>query len=299
MGTDILGSVRSVTGDDGGSSSERYEYDIFGTPYKGEFGEGMNLGYTGKPYDMATGMYNYGYRDYAPQVARFTTVDPVRDGNNWFAYVNNDPVNFVDLKGLAPRNMSEEDRDAYKDAVGAYADYNNKTNTMGVPNEYDCADVATYLYGEGMAAAGKPNATSNLQHSGENITSIPQIQSTDFFGGNTNNITYYEDKSFNNPNVETGTVAVWAGPGATGNGSIVEGAWVGHVATVVSVTRDENGNVTSITTIEGHVSNPTAIERNDQDAWDSYLGTFLGFGEIGSNSTTSPTTGSRIGSKGH
>ena len=31
---------------------------------------------------------------------RFTTVDPVRDGSNWFAYVNNDPVNYVDLDGL-------------------------------------------------------------------------------------------------------------------------------------------------------------------------------------------------------
>jgi RHS repeat-associated protein len=41
-------------------------------------------------YDTVTGMYNYGYRDYAPEVARFTTVDPVRDGANWFAYVNND-----------------------------------------------------------------------------------------------------------------------------------------------------------------------------------------------------------------
>jgi RHS repeat-associated protein len=58
------------------------------------------LGYTGKPYDAATGMYNYGYRDYKPQAARFTTVDPIRDGNNWYAYVNNDPVNWVDLWGL-------------------------------------------------------------------------------------------------------------------------------------------------------------------------------------------------------
>jgi RHS repeat-associated protein len=61
----------------------------------------MNLGYTGKPYDTATGMYNYGYRDYAPEAARFTTVDPIRDGANWFAYVNNDPVNYVDPWGLA------------------------------------------------------------------------------------------------------------------------------------------------------------------------------------------------------
>jgi RHS repeat-associated protein len=60
----------------------------------------MNLGYTGKPYDRATGLYNYGYRDYKPEAARFTTIDPVRDGANWFAYVNNDPVNWVDLWGL-------------------------------------------------------------------------------------------------------------------------------------------------------------------------------------------------------
>lgn len=46
-------------------------------------------------------MYNYGYRDYVPQTARFSTVDPIRDGNNWFAYCNNEPVNYVDLWGLA------------------------------------------------------------------------------------------------------------------------------------------------------------------------------------------------------
>ncbi|MDR2409196.1 MAG: hypothetical protein LBE13_13930 [Bacteroidales bacterium] len=49
----------------------------------------------------ATGLYNYSYRDYKPEAARFTTVDPVRDGANWFAYVNNDPVNWIDLLGLS------------------------------------------------------------------------------------------------------------------------------------------------------------------------------------------------------
>jgi hypothetical protein len=37
-------------------------------------------------YDGVTGLYNYGYRDYAPELARFTSEDPVRDGANWFAY---------------------------------------------------------------------------------------------------------------------------------------------------------------------------------------------------------------------
>jgi RHS repeat-associated protein len=99
LGKDILGSVRSTT-NEYGSLEDRYEYDAFGKPYKGDLTTGMNLGYTGKPYDTATGLYNYGYRDYQPEVARFTTVDPIRDGANWFAYVNNDPVNYTDPWGL-------------------------------------------------------------------------------------------------------------------------------------------------------------------------------------------------------
>ena len=99
LGKDILGSVRSTT-NEYGTLEDRYEYDAFGKPYKGDLTTGMNLGYTGKPYDTATGLYNYGYRDYQPEIARFTTIDPIRDGNNWFAYVNNDPVNWVDLWGL-------------------------------------------------------------------------------------------------------------------------------------------------------------------------------------------------------
>jgi RHS repeat-associated protein len=98
-GTAYLGSVRSTT-NALGAIEDRYEYDAFGTPYKGDLTTGMSLGYTGKPYDALTGLYNYGYRDYQPQVARFITADPVRDGSNWFAYVNNDPVNWIDRWGL-------------------------------------------------------------------------------------------------------------------------------------------------------------------------------------------------------
>ncbi|MCR4939958.1 MAG: DUF6531 domain-containing protein [Treponemataceae bacterium] len=56
--------------------------------------------YAGKPYDPVTGLYDYGFRDYSPALARFTTKDPIRDGLNWYAYCNNDPVNFVDMWGL-------------------------------------------------------------------------------------------------------------------------------------------------------------------------------------------------------
>jgi len=95
FGTDLMGTVRTSTTDSG--NAEYYEYDVFGKPY----GENVSdYAYTGKPYDPTTGMYNYGYRDYVPQSARFSTIDPIRDGSNWFAYCNNEPVNFRDAWGL-------------------------------------------------------------------------------------------------------------------------------------------------------------------------------------------------------
>jgi RHS repeat-associated protein len=104
LGKDIMGSVQGVT-DGTGREEGRYEYDVFGEPYLRDFGTGIGLGYTGKPYDPVTGMYDYGYRDYRPENARFTTEDPIRDGANWFAYVNNDPVNYIDLWGLSANDV--------------------------------------------------------------------------------------------------------------------------------------------------------------------------------------------------
>jgi RHS repeat-associated protein len=111
LGKDVLGSVRTVTGTCG-QIEERYEYDAFG-----------------KPYDTATGLYNYGYRDYQPEAARFTTVDPIRDGTNWFVYVNNDPVNWVDLWGL---NASDKNNSLPVNNIGkisgVYAEYRMQDN---------------------------------------------------------------------------------------------------------------------------------------------------------------------------
>ena len=83
-------------------------YDIFGSPYQktGSFlaNDSLDFGYLGKPYNADTELYDYGFRDYSPEIARFTTVDPIRDGRNWYCYVVNDPVNYVDLWGLFDNN---------------------------------------------------------------------------------------------------------------------------------------------------------------------------------------------------
>ena len=99
-GSDILGSVKFITGG-GGQELKRIEYDIFGGIYKGNSPYGLETGYTGKPYDSVTGLSDYGFRDYSSTHARFITEDPIRDGENWFAYVGNNPVNWVDPWGLS------------------------------------------------------------------------------------------------------------------------------------------------------------------------------------------------------
>ena len=97
--TDLLGSVTTVS-DNYGYQLDSYTYDAFGSLVQGSLSGSTDFGYLGKQSDPISRLYNYGYRDYKPEVARFTTIDPIRDGKNWFAYVNNDPVNFVDLWGL-------------------------------------------------------------------------------------------------------------------------------------------------------------------------------------------------------
>ena len=97
--TDLLGSVRT-TSDSFGMAKSTVSYDVFGSLIEGSLSQNLDHGYLGKQHDPTSRLYNYGYRDYKSQFARFTTVDPIRDGENWFVYCNGDPINFVDLRGL-------------------------------------------------------------------------------------------------------------------------------------------------------------------------------------------------------
>ena len=101
---DILGSTMQTFGP-GRSVQETYRYTAYGVAYEGSLAGTNPYGYNGKRYDRMSGLYNYGYRDYNPEEGRWTTVDPVRSGTNWYAYVNADPVDFVDPVGLTASDM--------------------------------------------------------------------------------------------------------------------------------------------------------------------------------------------------
>jgi len=148
FGTDMIGSVRSATHDDG-LNANYYDYDVFGKP----FGETSDYGYVGKPYDPVTGLYNYGYRDYSPKTARFTTVDPIRDGHNWYAYCSNDPVNFVDLWGL-----SASDGKAISTAVLILREQS------GYGNLYDSTRYIFKTYDDGTMTVFQDNCGANCMN---------------------------------------------------------------------------------------------------------------------------------------
>ena len=118
-------------------------YDIFGLPYQksGSFlaDDSLNFGYLGKPYNADTELYDYGFRDYSPEIARFTSVDPIRDGRNWYCYVVNDPVNYVDLWGLCGsdgKKLTDEQLATAKFFLGE--------SINGTPINYD--DINIYNY---------------------------------------------------------------------------------------------------------------------------------------------------------
>jgi RHS repeat-associated protein len=98
---DILGSTMQVT-DAWGAVKESYAYDAFGTAYRGDLSGTNAVGYNGKRYDPVLSLYDYGFRDYSPRVARWTTQDPIRAGSNWYVFCINAPMNFIDLDGLYP-----------------------------------------------------------------------------------------------------------------------------------------------------------------------------------------------------
>ncbi len=98
--TDALGSVIALT-DETGTVRTTYTYDPFGNvTISGESSDNP-FQYTGREND-GTGLYYYRARYYSPELQRFISEDPIglEGGINLYAYVGNNPVNFVDPLGL-------------------------------------------------------------------------------------------------------------------------------------------------------------------------------------------------------
>ena len=98
-----LGSLR-VVADSNGEVVKRIDYDSFGNIIA-EINEAFEIpiGFAGGMHDRDTGLVRFGFRDYDPDVGRWTAKDPILfagGDSDLYGYVLNDPINFYDPYGL-------------------------------------------------------------------------------------------------------------------------------------------------------------------------------------------------------
>ena len=98
---DGLGSITTLT-NHMGHKVQQYDYDSFGNIKSTPFWIKQPFTFTAREFDYETGMYFYRARYYDPQAGRFITKDPIGfgGGTNFYAYVENNPVNGTDPYGL-------------------------------------------------------------------------------------------------------------------------------------------------------------------------------------------------------
>jgi RHS repeat-associated protein len=90
-----------VLTDAGGNVTSSLNYDSFGNVTGSS---PTRYTYTGREFDADTGLLYYRARFYESQQGRFISEDPIgfEGGNNFYVYVEDNPLNFVDPDGLKP-----------------------------------------------------------------------------------------------------------------------------------------------------------------------------------------------------
>ncbi len=101
--SDHLGSPRLVVNTTDGTIAQRMDYDEFGKVTQDTNAGFQPFGFAGGLYDRDTGLIRFGARDYDAVTGRWTGKDPIDFSGadvNLYAYVGNNPVNFIDPTGL-------------------------------------------------------------------------------------------------------------------------------------------------------------------------------------------------------
>jgi RHS repeat-associated protein len=103
FGYDQVGSLRAVS-NASGTLVKKVDYDSFGN-IVGDTAPTFKVpfGFAGGLHDRDTGLVRFGYRDYDPDVGRWTAKDPIGfegGDTDLYGYCLNDPVNWVDPFGL-------------------------------------------------------------------------------------------------------------------------------------------------------------------------------------------------------
>jgi RHS repeat-associated protein len=105
---DANGNVGQLVDAADGAVVARYRYDAFGNPLEAE---GAHAGenafrFSTKYFDGETGLYYYGFRYYLSDFGKWISRDPIGEADelNLFEALRNNPINSIDLFGLAGKH---------------------------------------------------------------------------------------------------------------------------------------------------------------------------------------------------
>jgi RHS repeat-associated protein len=100
--SDHLGSTRLIT-DASGAEIANYKFKPYGETESNSGTFSTDYLFTGKSFNADVALSYFGARFYDPESGRFITMDPARDGVNWYIYCNDSPLKYVDSNGKYAR----------------------------------------------------------------------------------------------------------------------------------------------------------------------------------------------------
>ena len=108
----------------GNTVVRNYEYDAYGKEKNALPSDDENpFRYSGEYFDSETGLVYLRNRMYDPETGRFISEDPIRDGLNWYAYCEGNPITKVDPWGLYGERYVITESDPLNMRSGAGTDY--------------------------------------------------------------------------------------------------------------------------------------------------------------------------------
>ncbi len=167
------GDVTAIV-DETGNILNSYEYTPWGEISAQTETVENDIKYAGEYYDEETGLIYLRNRYYDPSVRRFTSEDPARDGLNWYAYCDGNPVNYVDPWGLSgqskvnyifyttgegsdfsrqaqwqKKQLEKNGEEVIMKEVNSSKEFVNAWNSIGKVNGKDVSVNSVYIYSHG------------------------------------------------------------------------------------------------------------------------------------------------------